>query len=251
MNNIKHITLDNGLKLILNQDKSKYRTTASIFVSVGGLNNKFIDNGKGFNVPYGVAHFLEHYLIEQSIYGNAIDMFNKDYINFNGLTYNYCTNYYISTVHDFKDNFIKLLDIVNKPDFKKERINKVKKPIIAEINKNKDSYKYNFIKKSYNSIFHNDVFNKILGNITIIKNMSIELLKKFHKYTYQPINQIILITGNFDDDIVDLINNYYKKLSINKNNMKKINIIEPETVKKIMLYYIASQKKILLQYHIK
>ena len=86
---IKKIILDNGLTVLLNRDKSKKRTTANIYVKCGGVDNTYKIDGIQKVFPYGVAHFLEHYLLEQSIYGNAGEYFSQDYIDFNGITYNY------------------------------------------------------------------------------------------------------------------------------------------------------------------
>ena len=208
--NIKTITLDNGLKLVLNQDKSKHRTMAVILVKVGGLINEYYLEDELHNMPYGVAHFLEHYLLEQSIYGNCSDIFDREYIKHNGITSNYMTEYYISTVHDFEDNFIKLLNVVNNPIFETDRVEKVKKPIIAEINRKNDNKRVNLYSFISKNIFKNEMFNKNLGEIETIQNMNVDYLKDLFNIFYQPSNQIIFLTGNFDDNIVNLIEDTYK-----------------------------------------
>ena len=99
---IKTIKLDNGLTVILNQDKKKNRTFAYLYINAGGTNTKVYVDNKLTLFPYGVAHFLEHYLIENSIYGDLGDYFDKEYINYNGYTSIHKTTYYLSTVHDFE-----------------------------------------------------------------------------------------------------------------------------------------------------
>ena len=133
MNDIKDITLSNGLRLLLLQDKNKNRTTGTIYINAGGLNNKYKYDNKNVEQVYGIAHFLEHYLLEKSMYGNIMNYFDNEYISSNGITSNNRTKFYISTVHDFEDNFIKLINVVNNPSFNKDDIEDVKKPILSEI----------------------------------------------------------------------------------------------------------------------
>ena len=40
MNKFKTVILDNGLKIILNQDNTKHRTVGSVFVMAGSMNVK-------------------------------------------------------------------------------------------------------------------------------------------------------------------------------------------------------------------
>lgn len=216
---IKKVVLDNGLTIFLNRCKRKNRTTANIYVKCGGLDTKTILDGEEVKFPFGVAHFLEHYLLEQSIYGNASLYFSKDYIEFNGLTSNYRTEYYISTVHDFKENFIKLLNIVNNPIFEMDKVKNVIKPVIAEINRKNDIKRLEYFKAVYNSSFEREVFNKVLGSSTDIENMNCDILSKFYKAFYTPSNEIISITGNFDMDIIDVIKEEYKKFNIDNRKV--------------------------------
>ena len=227
---IKKLKLDNGLELILNQDKSKHRAIADLYIKVGGVNNKFYYGDKYYVQPYGVAHFLEHYLLEQSMYGNIMNYFGKEYINSNGLTSLHRTNYYISTVHDFKDNLLKLLNVINNPVFSEDKINETKIPISAEINRKKDS-KYNKLyEKVFDSIFENKLFNINLGSIEDINNMTIDDIKLFYDTFYQPSNQILVLTGNFDDDIIDTVKDVYNNLNKEYKSFKKVEIIEPKEV---------------------
>ena len=235
---IKKIILDNGLTVLLNRDKSKARTTANIYVKCGGVDNTYKVDGIKKVFPYGVAHFLEHYLLEQSIYGNAGSYFSKDYIDFNGITYNYKTEYYISTVHDFKENFVKLINIVNNPIFNDDNVSSVRKPIIAEINRKNDYKSLKYYETIFKSVFEREVFNKTLGSISDIQNMDAETLRLFHKINYRPLNEIIAITGNFDLDIIDLIENEFKKLNFyDKEVITVRNKEKNEVVNKMCDFY--------------
>jgi len=224
MNNIDIKTLDNGLQIILNQDKTKYRTTARIFVKAGGLDVK----SKEKEFPYGIAHFLEHYLIEHSIYGNISEILSNEYISSNGITSYHNTEYYISTVHDFEENFLKLINVVNNPVFEQENIEMTKKPIIQEIKRAKDKVGREFLHTVYKNTFKNKIFDTTLGEIDTIESIDVNILQQYHKTFYNPSNQIIVITGNFDDDIIDIIEKEYQMF--NNSSVERLIIDEPNEV---------------------
>lgn len=228
----KQITLDNGLKIFLRQDKTKNQTIADIHVNAGGKDMIFYVNKKKHSLPNGVAHFLEHYLLEQSIYGNLGEVFKKDYIDSNAATSSYETSYYFSTVHDFKKNFIKLMNIVNKPVFSQDRVNKVKKPIISEIHRKNDGKYIEYAKVCQSALYKNSTFNITLGEIDDISNMDVEYLKDFHSAFYRPENQMIFLTGKFDDDIIDLIKETYDSFKYSDDLIEKQLIKEPYKVNK-------------------
>ena len=227
---IKKVKLECGLELILIQDKTTHRTIADLYIKAGGFDNKFYFNNKHYNQPYGIAHFLEHYLLEHSMYGNIMNYFGKEYIGSNGFTSVHKTNYYISTVHDFKKNLFILLDVINKPLFDENIIDNTKQPIISEISKKNDNKYVELYEKVFESVFNNKVYNVNLGSIEDINKMTIQDIEIFYNAFYQPSNQVLFLTGNFDDDIVDDINDYYNNLNKEYIDFKKEEIVEPKEV---------------------
>lgn len=217
MNKVKTLTLENGLQIIISKNK-KNRSTAHIYIKAGGMNTKFKVDNKEIEVPYGTAHFLEHYLIEQSIYGNAGEMFGNDYIISNGITSRHTTEFFIRTVHDFEENLMKLLNIVNNPDFDRDN-EQVKNPIIQEIRRARDRQGRLFDKSIFESVTKTRIHDTILGEVETIKNMDKETLKKFHEAFYQPNNQILVLTGNIKDKTIEKIKEFYKGKK-NKNVQK-------------------------------
>ena len=227
MNNYKKIVLDNGLTVYLFSDNTKNRTIGRIITLGGGFDNHFIYDGVEYNQVRGVAHFLEHYLIEKSIYGNIVNYFDNEYINTNGETYNMRTSYFISTVHDFEENFIKLLNVVNNPQFDEEKIKEVKNPIIREISRAKDDPDLAF-RKYVNEIINNNLKTDVtLGEEEDILNMTIDDIKLFHEAFYQPSNQIIVISGKIDEErIIKIIEDEYKKLNKEHGELIRDDYIE-------------------------
>ena len=227
------ITLDNGLRVFLFQNNKVNRTIATIITLAGSYNNKFTYDGKEYVQPYGIAHFLEHYLIEKSIYGNVLKLFSDDYIDTNGITSFDTTKFFISTVHDFEKNFIKLLNVVNNPSFDKDKIDDVKNPIIEEINRSNDNPYKKYHTAILKSLSYVKVFNMGLGKKEDIKGLTIDDIKLFHDAFYQPSNQIIVISGHFNKNrVLDIINNEYNKLNKKYKKTIKEDYSEPAKVMK-------------------
>lgn len=237
MNNYKEVILDNGLTMYLYQDKTKNRCIASIYILAGGKDTTFYIDNEEKHVLSGTAHFLEHYLLEHSIYGNAMELFKDEYVNSNGATSSFETNYYISTVHDFKELYIKLLNIVNNPVFDEKAIDLTRKPIISEIDRKNDDKYIGYYKTLNNAIYKNDLYNITLGDKQDILNMDVNNLKLFHEAFYQASNQVIVITGNFDDDIVNLTKEIYSSFKQSNLNVKKKELNETSHVKNSYVEY--------------
>ncbi|MCR4580921.1 MAG: insulinase family protein [Bacilli bacterium] len=231
MNKFKKVVLKNGLTLYLFNDNKKNTSCANIYTLAGGLDTHFIYDNIEYNQVSGIAHFLEHYLIEKSIYGNIAEIFSKDSIESNGITSSITTEYYITTVHDFEENYIKLLNIVNNPKFDENAIEDIRKPIVNEINKNLDQPYMKYGTFLNDCVYHNSRYNKSLGEIEDVINMSIEDIKVFYEAFYQPSNQIIVISGKFDEDkIIELTENEYNKFKREYKEVIKDKYYEPVTV---------------------
>jgi len=231
----KRLTLDNGLQIILIKDNKKNTSGAYLTVNVGGFTKDFNMDGKDYSLNYGIAHFLEHYLIENSIYGNAMQVFGNDYIESNGFTAPNRTVFYISTVHDFEENLVKLLNIVNNPVFDNEKIEDVKRPILREIDKNLDNPYRRVNEESFKCVFKYIPYDVTLGEKDYISNLKIDDLKLFHKAFYNAKNEMLIVSGNFDEErIIKLIKDTYKNFD-NTHTTKKAIYDEPkEVVKKEM-----------------
>ena len=212
----KRLSLDNGLEVVLINDNKKNTSSAYLSVNVGGFVKDFKMNGKDYHLKYGIAHFLEHYLLENSIYGNVMQSFGNDYIDSNGFTSPYRTVFYISTVHDFEDNLVKLLNVVNNPLFDKEKIEGVKPPILREIERCIDNPYRKVNEFCFKQIFKEVPFDVTLGNKEDIKNLSIEDIKLFHDAFYNAKNEMLVISGKFNEEkIIKLVKDTYKKFNNN------------------------------------
>jgi len=236
--------LNNGLYIYMVHSK-KNRCGAKIVVNAGGHNISYIDKeGNKKNLKKGIAHFLEHYLIEKSIYGNLGKYYLSESMRFNGATYFNRTEFYFSTVHDFKEALIRLIRLVNQPAFNEKDMEEIKKPVIEEIKRSLDNRNRQELKKIDNAYYYNYLGDVTLGDIETIESLTIEDIKEFYNTFYSTNNQILTIYCNFDKkEILDIINNEYKD---NKNDIVCERVIEPVNVKEKELDIIDEKEDEML-----
>ncbi len=219
---VNRVTLDNGLNVIFIIDRKKNAKSAYLTVNVGGFVKDFIMDGRDYKLSYGIAHFLEHYLIENSIYGNSMEMFSNDYIESNGFTAPNRTVFYINTVHDFEENLVKLLNIVNNPKFTEEKIDAIKKPILREIDKSLDRPYRRENKYAFEKTYKEIPYDVTLGEHNDILNIKLEDIKLYHEAFYNAKNELLVLSGNLDEEkIIKLINDTYSTFNNNDHEVIK------------------------------
>lgn len=242
--------LDNGLRVYIVENTKKNRCGARIVIKAGGHNiNYFDSNGNKKEIKKGIAHFLEHYLIEKSIYGNLGKYFSDESMNFNGVTYFDRTEFYFSTVHDFKEALIRLIKLVNKPNFNELDIEEVKKPVIEEIKRSIDNKYRQESKKIDEAYYYNFPGDINLGDIETIENLTIDDLKEFHECFYSTNNQILSIYSKYDiNEVKKIINKEYKN---NQKDIKVEEIKEPVAIKEKELVIVDDKEDEMLRLRFK
>ena len=229
MKDTRILTLDNGLKVILLKDTSKKAAILDLIVKFGGKDTEYMYDNKHYHISNGIAHFMEHLLIEHSMYGNMLPLFMDNYINFNGLTYAMMTNFYIDTVHDFNKNLVKLLKGINNRVFTENDVEETKNAILEEIRENLDNKFRKLDILTRNCLFQNLDYKDILGTLQEIENVTYEELVRCYEVFYKPSNQIVVVSGNFDEEkVLELIKKTYDEF--NYSNHKTSIIIPNEAI---------------------
>lgn len=224
--------LDNGLKLILCNDNTKHCTIANLFIKFGGNNKNIIVNNKEKNIQNGTAHFIEHLLIEHSIYGNALLEFSKKHTFSNGFTNDIKTEFYINSVSDFENDLIKLINIVNNSKFTKEDVEETRSAIIKEKMMDTDNNFRQLHKLDYECLFNEIKYPNVLGEIEDIQSISYEDIKLCYDTFYSPNNQILVISGKFNPKkIKKIVEDTYKKIDKPKQEYNILSIMENDKVK--------------------
>jgi predicted Zn-dependent peptidase len=229
--------LRNGLRIYLMPDLKSKSFYISYVTKYGGVYNDFklgIKN-KYYNLPNGVAHFLEHLMFKDANGNEVSSEFAKYGSHSNAYTSNAETCYYVVGPKKFKENLELLLDFVSEPYFTKENVEKERNIIIEEIKMGDDNhYKDLNVKALKNVFFYSKRKEPIAGTIDDVKRISLDDINFAYHTFYHPKNMFVVITGNFDkDEALKIISDNQTKKSFprfRKINFKKVK--EPLKVKK-------------------
>ena len=207
-------TTKEGLKVYMwvnDKIKSAYM---ALSVRYGSIDTKFKINNTTYEVPNGIAHFLEHIKFNVDDSTTAHDLFYKIGSDANAFTTFKYTSYMVFTT-DKKDECLNtLLDFVYNPYFTTKMINKEKGIIIEEANMGDDDpYSLIFYKSLQNTFKNSKYRNKITGTKEDIKNINLKDIKLVYNTFYHPKNMFLTIMGN--------INPYEMALIVDKNLSKK------------------------------
>jgi len=233
MKNLECIVLDNGLKVYLLNDPNKHTTYINFIVNYGGIDNTFYVNNKKYVMRDGLAHFIEHLVLESSIYGDLMENFGKMGIISNGLTSINRTQFYIDTVDHVYDGLKVLIKGIHSPIINKDIIEKIKRPILEEKRKSLDN-KYSLLYNTcLSSILDNKRYKSILGELKDIDSINENKIKLAFNAMYRPSNEIIVIGGKFDRDLIlKTIRDTYNSLKFNNDIVVKEKIIHKSSVNK-------------------
>ena len=238
--------MKNGPKVVLYQDTSKHVAFASLYVMFGGDVKKAKIDGKEYKIPNGIAHFIEHLLIEHSKYGNFLLDMEKKNTDCNGFTNKDRTEFYVNSVENFEDDLVKLINVVNNAHFTKKNIEEVRSAIIKEKMMEKDRNFVDLMRLDYSLLFKNIEYPNVLGEVDDIKNISYEDVKLCYDAFYRSENEIIVIAGNFNIGRIEKIlkENFGKK----EHKYKNIELLKEKEGKEIANFTGSIKKNISMDY---
>ncbi len=240
MNKINKIVLENGLTIYLYNDKRRHSTFFQFVNLCGGITKDFVIDGKTYHMQDGLAHILEHYVVECNDCGNFLEILGERQMNTNASTHLNMTDFYFETVENVCFGIRTMLNGIYNVTFTEEKLEKLKNPIYQEIRGKSDNKFYHLNKMCNDNLFKKIKFRDIGGTLEEVEKTTIEDLKLFYEAFYQPSNQFIVIAGNFNKkEILEEINNFYENLKIKKHEVKIITEKENIEVnkKEDILYY--------------
>jgi len=221
---IEKFTLDNGLRVIFNQDKNTEIAAVNIVYNVGAKDED--PNKTGF------AHLFEHLM-----FGGSANIQNFDKPlqeaggSSNAFTNNDLTNYYETLPKDNIETALWLeADRMNRLAFTEKSLEVQRKVVIEE-------FKQNYLNQPYGDVWllmrplaykkHPYAWATIGKDISHIENATMAYVKDFFYKHYAPNNAILTIVGNFELSYIKEITNKYFG-SIEKRNIIKRNLpVEP------------------------
>lgn len=236
---MKKIQLNNGITLILKNNKNTPRTAVTFYLcfdksekqaGVNVLLNRLFLQGTEKRTAEEIAQETEE---------NAIELYSEmkaDYLRFKGLCLNEDFDYMLELMED-----IMLHSTLN--SFDKEII-KMKGEIQAELDSPKTKAYDMFYKTLFENHPYGNTYTKILENIDDIDKSEVE---EAYKEIIQNSKKIISVCGDFEEGkLIKLLEHYFGKMTNNDAYTNRIPFVE---IKQDKLKYIekndAKQAQIL------
>lgn len=209
---LKEFTLKNGLRVatyVLPQVKSIHLR----IISKGG---NLVETKEG----NGVAHFMEHMLVQGTPSFPTAESFSE-FIeslagSFNAHTGKLEVGFDITLPCTcLKDAIRVASEVFFEPLFVREAIEKERQAIITEIEGRMDSHFYKINRFIADTIYKGKNFPAALevgGNIEVVKNLTPEEMIDYWKRFFTPKNTYLVVIGNFDTpELQKYLNNYFDK----------------------------------------
>ena len=180
-------TLPSGIKCYIIPKKEFTTVHAMVCVKYGSVDNSFVLGAETFNMPEGMAHFLEHKMFETER-GDIMPEFTALSAEVNAYTSFTNTAYHFTCARESFSACLKLLlEMTSKLYVTDESVEKEKQVITSEIRMYDDDLAWN----SYYSMLvklypYHPLSRKIAGSVESIGKATPELLQKCFDAFYNP-----------------------------------------------------------------
>ena len=226
--------LDNGLEVYMLPNNNVNKFYLTLNTRFGSINTKFKYDNKEYDMPKGIAHYLEHLSFNMEN-GSVFDHYSKIGSSINAFTTYDITGYNVTSNNRFKENLEYLLEYVYTPYFTKELFQSEKGVIEEEVKMYKDDPGMTIVNGTLNNVFVNDERKYLVGGtVKDVKSIKLEDVITCYNAYYNPKNMFLIITGNFNpNEALAITSEQMNKLNINNDfNVKDIYPKEPEKVNK-------------------
>ena len=207
-----------GLKVYMWVNERVTSTFMSLSVKYGSIHTKFKVGKKTFEVPNGVAHFLEHIKFNMDASTVAHDEFYKLGADSNAFTTFEYTSYIVYATKNLDKVLNLLLDYVYNPYFTKKMITKEKGIIIEEANMTEDDPYSVIFFDNLKSVLQKSNFREVItGTKEDIKEIELDDILNVYNNFYHPKNMFLTITGNINPyEMVRIIDEFMDKKTFKK-----------------------------------
>ena len=197
--------LSNGLTVQIVPRPGSERYVAYFVTDFGSIHRRFRLDGREYEMPAGIAHFLEHKMFELPDRDVPAE-FAALGANVNAFTSHDLTAYYFSCTRNFEASLRLLLEFVSTPYFTEESVEREMGIIDQEIAMNEDdpgSREFNLLmSRMYGA---HPVREEILGTRDSIRQITHKKLHLCHRAFYTPANMTLCVVGDVDPDRIEAI----------------------------------------------
>ena len=197
--------LPNGLTVLV-VPRPGFRKKLAYFVTdFGAVHRCFTLDGKAYEGPQGVAHYLEHKLFDMP-WGEVSADFAAMGANPNAFTSYDMTAYYFSCTENFEACLKLLLQFVSTAYFTEESVVKEQGIIGQEIDMAADSPDSRVFEQLMEGMYTNHrIRETILGTRDTIAAITHQVLELCHRAFYSPENMVLCVMGDIEPEAVSTI----------------------------------------------
>ncbi|MBQ8603815.1 MAG: insulinase family protein [Oscillospiraceae bacterium] len=214
------IETDSGLKVAV-YNMPGYNAVHAVFATnFGSVDRSFVMNGEKYDIPAGVAHFLEHKMFENED-GDAFEKYAKTGANANAFTGFDKTCYIFTATENVDESLDILLNFVTTPYFTPQTVAKEQGIIGQEIKMYDDSANWRLLFGVLEGLFVNHTIrDDIAGTVESISHITDKMLYDCAKAFYSPSQMFLAVAGNITADRVlaacDRAGFKYEKLEVER-----------------------------------
>ncbi len=188
--------LPNGLTVLVVPRPGFRKKLAYFATDFGSVHRCFTLEGKPYEAPQGVAHYLEHKLFDMP-WGEVSADFAALGANPNAFTSYDMTAYYFSCTENFDACLKLLLQFVSTPYFTEESVAKEQGIIGQEIGMTADSPDNRIFETLMEGMYRSHkVRETILGTKETIAAITPQVLETCHRAFYTPENMVLCVVGD-------------------------------------------------------
>ena len=191
-------TLKNGLEVHLMPKKHFAKKYAFFATRYGGLYNDYALDGKTYQMPQGIAHFLEHQIFEDQE-KSSFERFEELGANLNAYTSYNSTVYHFDTIDHFETGIKLLIEMVQNTDISDASVAKEIEVIDQEIRMYMDEPVWDLSTNLYRGLFHHHpIRSEIAGSVESIREIDKEKIIQCFEHFYAPSNMVLFLYGDLD-----------------------------------------------------
>ena len=190
--------LPNGLRIFVDHKPGFTKKLCYFAADFGAVHTDFTLEGKGYTVPAGIAHYLEHKMFDMP-QGDVSRQFAALGASVNAFTSYDMTAYYFSCTEHFEDCLKLLLEFVSTPYFTEETVQREQGIIGQEIAMSLDEPGSRVFENLMTVLYERHPIRiPVLGTAESIARITPELLQLCHQGFYSPANMILCVVGDVD-----------------------------------------------------
>ena len=196
-------TLANGLTVCVVPRKGFTKRLAYFVTDYGSVHTQYSLDGKDYQSPAGVAHYLEHKMFDLPGNRDVSAEFAALGASTNAFTSYDMTAYYFSCTENFDACLRLLLEFVSTPYFTEESVEKERGIIDQEIGMNEDAPDSVVFENLTRAMYaRHPIRVPILGTRETIRQITPEVLYSCHRAFYAPGNMLLCVVGDVDPEAV-------------------------------------------------